>query len=326
MQWTAVQIARAAWTRITEPTDKTAQALIELFGADIAYDVVLGRRGLDEVQIGNFAFKMGNDKPDATLGRKMFATALMRWEPRLDHIESEVRRDLSILEHMGGTLWTPADWPSQLNDLVEDAPFALWVRGDLTRFPAWESLVAVVGSRDATTYGQSVTNDFAGQLAYKGYTIVSGGAYGVDAAAHRAALGRYYGSGDPLPTVAVVASGIDRFYPTGNEQLLRDITEKGLMISERPPSSSPTRYAFLQRNRIIAALASATVVTEARWRSGALRTAEHAFELDRVTGAVPGSVYSANSAGCHRLIREGKAELMMDARELMERLNGSSDV
>ena len=325
MQWTAVQIARAAWTRITEPTDTTAQALIGMFGADVAYDVVLGKQALAEHQLGNLAFKLGAPIPDAKVGRKIFATALMKWEPRLEHIESEVVRDLSILERINGNLLTPANWCSQLNDL-EYPPFALWLRGDQNRWPLFENMVAVVGSRDCTTYGQSVTHDFAGQLAYKGYTIVSGGAYGVDAEAHRSALGSGRDAITHMPTIAVVASGVDRFYPSGNEQLLRDIAEDGVILSEVPPGVAPTRYRFLQRNRIIAALASATVVTEARWRSGALHTVELAHQLDRVTAAVPGSVYSINSAGCHRVIREGKAELVMDVRELTERLNGPSDV
>ena len=118
-----------------------------------------------------------------------------------------------------------------------------------------------------------------------------------------------------------MAGGLDRFYPAGNEDLLYQVHREGLLISEVAPGSTPTRWRFLQRNRLIAALCAATIVTEARWRSGALSTAHHATEMGREVGAVPGSVYSANSAGCHRLIREGAAALITDAAEVLELIN-----
>jgi DNA processing protein len=145
--------------------------------------------------------------------------------------------------------------------------------------------------------------------------VVSGGAYGIDAHAHRAALA---GVSEVLPTIAVMAGGVDRFYPSGNEDLLRAVVNQGGVLAEVPPGSAPTRYRFLQRNRLIAALASVTVVVEARWRSGALNTAHHAETLGRAVGAVPGSVHSANSAGCHRLLREGGAVCVTDAAEIAE--------
>ena len=115
-----------------------------------------------------------------------------------------------------------------------------------------------------------------------------------------------------------MAGGVDRFYPSGNEDLLRAVANQGAVLAEVPPGSAPTRYRFLQRNRLIAALASVTVVVEARWRSGALNTAHHAETLGRAVGAVPGSVHSANSAGCHRLLREGGAVCVTDAGEIAE--------
>src|SRR6185312_3472621 len=124
-------------------------------------------------------------------------------------------------------------------------------------------------------------------LAQRGFTIISGGAYGIDAHAHRSALAA--GSSGSLPTIAVMAGGVDRFYPSGNEDLLRAVANQGAVLAEVPPGSAPTRYRFLQRNRLIAALASVTVVVEARWRSGALNTAHHAESLGRAVGAVPGS-------------------------------------
>jgi len=206
-------------------------------------------------------------------------------------------------------------WPGQLADLDLQEPLCLWWRGMEHPLPAAGKCVALVGSRDSTSYGASVTGDLAYSLAQRGFTIVSGGAYGIDAHAHRAALA---GAGETMPTIAVMAGGVDRFYPSGNEDLLRTVANQGAVLAEVPPGSAPTRYRFLQRNRLIAALSSVTVVVEARWRSGALNTAHHAETLGRAVGAVPGSVHSANSAGCHRLIREGGAVCVTDAGEVAE--------
>ena len=175
--------------------------------------------------------------------------------------------------------------------------------------------MSLVGSRDSTSYGAAVTGDLAYGLAQRGFTVVSGGAYGIDAHAHRGALS---GAATATPTIAVMAGGVDRFYPSGNEDLLRAVAQQGAVISEVPPGSAPTRYRFLQRNRIIAAMASVTVVVEARWRSGALNTAHHAETIGRIVGAVPGSVHSANSAGCHRLLRDGGAVCVTDVGEIAE--------
>ena len=140
-------------------------------------------------------------------------------------------------------------------------------------------------------------------LAQRGICVISGLAYGIDAHAHRAALAGSQGEGPA--TLAVLAGGLDRDYPSGNADLAAAIRGNGLTLSELPPGSAPTRHRFLQRNRIIAALAGVTCVVEARWRSGALNTAHHAETIARHVAAVPGSVHSANSAGCHRLLKEG---------------------
>ena len=128
-----------------------------------------------------------------------------------------------------------------------------------------------------------------------------------------------------MPTIAVMAGGVDRFYPSGNEDLLRAVCNQGAVLAEVPPGSAPTRYRFLQRNRLIAALSAVTVVVEARWRSGALNTAHHAETLGRAVGAVPGSVHSANSAGCHRLLRDGGAVCVTDAGEIAELASPSGE-
>ena len=180
----------------------------------------------------------------------------------------------------------------------------------------FERAVAVVGTRAASGYGEHVTAEIAGDLAVDGWTVVSGAAFGVDAAAHRAALGV---SGT---TVAVLACGVDRAYPSAHTVMLRRIAEQGAVISEYPPGTSPARYRFLARNRLVAGTSGAVVVVEAGWRSGARNTASWGRRLGRPVLAVPGAVTSAASQGCHRMIREGEATLVGNAREVVEAAGG----
>lgn len=206
------------------------------------------------------------------------------------------------------------EWPAQLDDL-EFPPFGLFLAGVGT-LPTQDKMIAIVGSRDASPYGLSVTGDLAAGMSGRGYTIVSGGGYGVDTQAHRAAMAA--ARTGSMGTIAVMASGLDRLYPAGCEDVLLAVKAQGLLVSEVPPGTAPTRYVFITRNRIIAALAGVTVVTEARWRSGALNTAGHAKTLGRQVATVPGSVYSATSAGCHRLLKEGAAVIVTDAMDVAE--------
>ncbi|WP_104177426.1 DNA-processing protein DprA [Cryobacterium sp. Y50] len=160
----------------------------------------------------------------------------------------------------------------------------------------------------------------ASELASQGRTIISGGAYGIDESAHRAAIMSFPGS-----TIAVLATGLDRLYPTGHEQLFERIEQSGgLLVSEFPPGSAPTRWRFLQRNRMLAALSGATVVVEAGHRSGSLNVAGQAHALGRPVAAVPGPVTSPASAGCHRLIQEGIASLVADAQDVTDLLNSTA--
>jgi DNA processing protein len=216
-------------------------------------------------------------------------------------------------------LLVPGDeqWPAAVDDLQRHAPAALWVRGDAALFGELERSAALVGSRAATGYGEHVAIELSSGLVDRGFAVVSGAAYGIDGAAHRAALA------SRGLTVAVLAGGLDRFYPSGHEQLITRIVERGIVVSEVPPGTAPTRWRFLQRNRIIAALSCATVVVEAGWRSGALNTASHAGTLGRPIGAVPGPVTSAASAGCHRLLRESTALCVTNADEVAELAGGA---
>ncbi|QAY62257.1 DNA-protecting protein DprA [Xylanimonas allomyrinae] len=298
-------LAAAAWSRIAEPGDETAGALVAHLGAP-----------------GALAWLLEQHAAGAT-GQKGLARALAsgvaRWSTRLDGLDP--RRELQVIERAGGTLLLPQDerWPRGLDALGAAAPFALWVRGDADLAGACRRSVAVVGARASTSYGEHVTAQLAAGLVDRGFTVVSGGAYGIDAVAHRAAL---LAAGT---TVAVMAGGVDRFYPQGNHDLLRRVAESGAVVAEVPPGSSPFRQRFLARNRLIAAMTAATVVVEAAWRSGALSTARRAADLLRPVGAVPGPVTSMASGGCHLLLRDGVATCVTDAAEVAELAGAAGD-
>ncbi len=214
-----------------------------------------------------------------------------------------------------------AEWPGSVEilEFISDAgprqgppPLGLWVRGNSELAAVTERSVAVVGARAATEYGLRVAADLAADLATAGWTVVSGAAYGIDAAAHRGALA--VGG----TTVGVLACGVDTAYPSGHAGLLQRIADNGIVVSELPPGSRPSRLRFLARNRLIAAMTRGTVVVEAAVRSGALNTAGWALDVGRDVLAVPGPVTSAMSAGCHDLVRKGAATLVTDAREVID--------
>ncbi len=214
----------------------------------------------------------------------------------------------------GARLIIPGDpeWPTQLDQLGRSRPLGLWAHGNADlRFSCLQS-VAVVGARAATAYGAHLAAEFGVGLSESGWTVVSGGAFGVDGAAHRGALAA------GAPTVVVLACGVDVCYPTAHEPLFTAIREKGVVVSECPPGVHPTRARFLIRNRLIAALSRGTVVVEAALRSGALNTATHALALNRHLGAVPGPVTSAMSAGCHKLLRERKAVCITTPEDMID--------
>lgn len=191
------------------------------------------------------------------------------------------------------------------------APLALWAIGPERIDEVAGRAAAIVGTRACTAYGEHVAADLSAGLAENDVTIVSGGAYGIDGAAHRAAL-----SVDGL-TVVVLAGGVDVLYPAGHSALLHRVSRSGLLVSEYPPGVRPARHRFLTRNRLVAALSGATVVVEAGIRSGAASTAAWARSLGRVVCAVPGPVTSAASVGCHALLQAG-AELVTRAEDVRE--------
>jgi DNA processing protein len=192
----------------------------------------------------------------------------------------------------------------------------LWCTGHDGALAGLARSVAIVGARAATGYGEHVTAELASGLAERDVVVVSGGAYGIDGAAHRAAVatgGR---------TIAFLAGGVDRLYPSGHTELFGRMRQHGAIVSELPCGASPTRWRFLLRNRLIAAVSAATVVVEAGARSGSLNTANHALALERPLGAVPGPITSVSSSGCHRLLRESGAVCITSADDVMELVPG----
>ncbi len=254
----------------------------------------------------------GVSLPPGCAGVPGLDRAFGRWRGRLPDLPSPGRLD--AWERAGYRLACPGDpeWPTQLDDLGDARPVILWLCGvaDL-RFACLRS-VSVVGSRAASAYGSHVGAELAAELAGRGWTVISGGAFGVDASAHRGALA----AGGC--TVAVLASGLSFGYPKGHHDLFDMIAETGVLVSECPPDRAPTRPGFLVRNRVIAALSRGTVVVEAALRSGALNTARHADDLNRPVMAVPGPVTSDLSAGCHWLIREWRATCVTGAADVIE--------
>ena len=229
--------------------------------------------------------------------------------------------DLELLDRCEGRLITPDDdeWPLLAFAAFDGAgarprggpPLVLWAQGPARLDEVAQRAAAVVGTRASTTYGEQVATDLAEGLAQRGVAVVSGGAYGIDGAAHRAAL-----ACDGI-TAAVLAGGLDIPYPRGHTALLHRIGQHGLLFTEYPPGIRPARHRFLTRNRLVAAVAGAAVVVEASLRSGAANTAAWARALGRVVAAVPGPVTSTASAGCHALLRNG-AELVTRADHVVE--------
>ncbi|MDH6245062.1 DNA-processing protein DprA [Mycobacterium sp. OTB74] len=232
--------------------------------------------------------------------------------------------DLDVLDRLGGRLITPDDeeWPYLSfvgfdNDAMQAReysapPLVLWAVGPARLDGVVERSAAIVGTRACTAYGEQVASELAAGLVERDAAVVSGGAFGIDGAAHRAALAC------EGVTVAVLASSVDVPYPSGHSALLHRISESGLLLSEYPPGERPTRYRFLTRNRLVAALSRATVVVEAGLRSGAANTAGWAKAMGRPLCAVPGPVTSAASAGCHVLLRDKDTSLVDRAEQIVE--------
>lgn len=300
--------ARAIWTAIAQPGEPVVGQVIGHFGV---------MEALERVKF--LAAKL--PEIDDMIIRTVFQPARLPasvaqvegWAMRLRELNLEM--EYQLLSRDGGTLVVPGDaaWPMMADDLGMVAPLALWVRGNPRALQALapEGAVALVGARCATHYGTDIAQEIAYELGERGIWVISGGAYGIDAAAHQGALA------SRGKTISVQAGGLGELYPGMNARLFSQIQQTGAIVSEAPPSQRPAKHLFLTRNRIISALSQVVVVVEAGERSGAMSTANHGAEQGRQVAAVPGPVTSAASIGCHRLIREGAA-LVTNAEEILE--------
>ena len=300
-------LGRLVWSSVCEPGDRHAGAVIAELGAASALALVAGREAAVAAALAGTP-AWADEFADGAEWR----TALERWRPRLDLARALANGRNAA--RIGARFVIPGDaeWPTQLDDLGRRAPVALWVRGRPGALVDCARAVSIVGARACTDYGARVAAELSCGAIDAGLVVVSGGAYGIDAAAHRAAVA------SDGPTVAVFAGGVDRWYPTSNAPLFERMLERGAIVSEMPVGQAPGRWRFIHRNRLIAALGQATVLVEAGARSGALHTARDALELGRGVGAVPGPVTSAASTGCHELVRGGLAELVTTPEQLVQ--------
>ncbi len=290
--------ARIVMSRISEPGDPDACRLVREHSA-VALVARLRRGHQGDSKLADWAERTAAADADVLLeragavGARFICPGDVEWPHRLDDLEA-IERNCG--ERRGGS------------------PYGLWVRGEGSLAALAERSVAIVGARSSTAYGEHVSGDLAMECSERGYTVVSGGAYGIDASAHRGALAA------DIPTVAVLAGGIDRLYPSGNIPLLERVQRSGLVVAEAAPGCAPSKSRFLVRNRLIAALTLGTVVVEAALRSGSLNTARWALDLNRWVMGVPGPVTSRLSAGVNELLRQPETTLVTDAAEIVEQL------
>lgn len=281
---------------ISEPGDTTTGALASRLGAVETLNLVTD--------------------PQARAPAHFQADQVAVWRQRLaPRLEDGLTEQLGAqTQKLGLRVLVPgeAGWPVSLADLGDSAPLVLWVKGDSELLTSsLSSRVTLTGARAASRYGTHVAAELSEQLAAEPRILVSGGAYGIDAVVHRSALASRSGS-----TVAVLAGGLGRYYPASHIELFERVAKQGLLLSELPPSAAPTRWRFLARSRLLAALSGATVIVEAGARSGTLVTAARANEIGRPVGAVPGPVTSATSAGCHRILREDIGTIVTNADDV----------
>ena len=300
--------AAATWSLLCEPGDSVAGMLRRILGVEESlFEIRRAKSAKDILPL------LHEDFFRAPQFISTLEDSLECWQRRL--VTVNVDRAIETLKSLDGFLLSSDSplWPRGLVDLGDSAPSVLWMLGNQNVFET-SSTISVVGSRVASSYGLEVTRDLVSAAVRNGFVTISGGALGIDACAHKSALlagGR---------TIAVMAGGLDRLYPPRNLDLFEEIKVTGAVISEMPPGTAPARWRFLQRNRLIAAIGQATVVVEAGFKSGSINTAGHANELDRPVGAVPGPINSTRSAGCHRLIKERRAELICTPADLEELL------
>lgn len=300
--YTEDMIARMTLAALTDPGDPVTGKLVQAIGLTETLALIRD--------------------PGAAIPAQVDPLEGIRWRQEATSRQKDALSDelVTLTERSGLRLLTPgrAGWPAGLTDLGPSAPLVLWAKGNPELLTSsLTSRVTITGARAATGYGVHVTHELAEQLAGSPRILVSGGAYGIDAETHRAALAVRSGS-----TIAVLAGGVDRPYPAAHTSLFQRITDGGgLLLSEVPPGFSPSRDRFVARARLMAALSGATVIPEATSRSGSLRVAMAAYDLGRRIGAVPGPITSATSNGCNLLLGEGLAEVVTGAGDVESMLD-----
>lgn len=302
-----VREAMAIWSGISEPSDIAVSALIQELGP------------VDALQWAGTSYRSPGRISEQDTG---WWRIHERLAPRI--AQFDLAEELHALDRVGGRLLVPGDdqWPTGFQRLGAKAPRALWLQG---RIPIEsQPVIAMVGARASTSYGNSVATDLSFELTEAGFAIVSGGAYGIDAAAHRGALriDVMETRTNQCPTLAILCGGLGNRYPAGNSRLFEQILRQGGgLVAEMPPSFRPARWRFLERNRLIAAWSSMVVVVEAGIRSGALATANRAAEIGVEVGAVPGPITSHASRGTNSLLSDGAAVITC-AEDIVNAIRG----
>lgn len=301
------RLACASWSQLTEAGDPAANLLLNELGPVAALKIARRAAGDDFQRWHTYLpvellRRTGADKWDQSFAR---------WRSRLETLDLPALEKLLAKGRFKLVTRRDPDWPTAFNNL-SDAPWALWAIGDTSLLNDNSGkTVAMVGARAVSALGHDIATELAWRCAGEGMTLVSGGAYGVDCLVHQACLRAQ------TPTISLLAGGLDRPYPAANSDMFKQICRRGLLLSQYPPGARPTRWRFLDRNRLIAALAGATVVVQAGFRSGALNTARNAIELGRQVGAVPGPINQPEWAGSNQLIRDG-ATLISGAQDILE--------
>lgn len=299
------RIARAILTYVAEPGDRFVGALVHSEGGIGALKMIMsGSLGAVTCVV---------ETPDRKRVLERLQSRLEKLPPR-----DEILRTLHDDSRFRLVCPGDAEWPGGLNELTDSAPVALWVAGVSDLAFSCRRSVVVTGSRAATAYGSYLAAEISASLSTQGMTVVAGGSFGIDAAAHRGALAT------DGATIVVTAGGIDVPYPAAHADLFNAIAAQGVLLSEAPPGTLPGRLRFQARNRLIPALATGTVIVEAAFRSGAMAVAGHARDLGRPVMAIPGPVTSDLSAGCHDLIRSGHAVLVTSANDVIDTLAGTA--
>lgn len=289
--------ALTTWLSITEPGDMLAGHLREELGAERTIDMIA-----EHAPVSAWATALGYQP-------EQLQNSLEYWQHKYDY--DHVSRIIDQSQSLGFELIFPGHphWPSSLNDLGPATPAGLWARGDASILESLQHSATIAGARAASSYGTETTAEIVEALANDSAAIVTGGSFGIEAQAIRTAICTR------ASTVTISAGGLDRSYPAAHEGLYENAAEHGAILSESPVGTTPHRWRFLQRNRLLAALSTGTIIPEAGQRSGAINTAAHASILGRALGAVPGPITSATSSGCHRIITEYSATLIAEPKE-----------